>query len=110
LKKTLSIFFIVLLLSFQYARQLSYIGCKFFYTTANNDCGCDSILNPNSENNTELPDMAQHKHIRADDFVKHFYSGILLQASILSKKTAYHFSNSPISEGTKDGLFRPPDA
>lgn len=86
------------------------MGCKFFYAIVNNDCGCDSILIANAEKNTELPDMAHHKHIRADDFVKHYYSGILQQTSFLTKKTKYYFADSPIPEGAKDDLFRPPGA
>jgi hypothetical protein len=86
------------------------MGCRFFYASSKNDCGCDNILKINSGMNTELPDMAHHKHIRADDFVKYFYSDSLLPASTLIKRTAYYLSNSLIPEGTKDGLFRPPDA
>ncbi len=67
MRTKLAILFTLLILTAQYAKQLSYMGCKAF-VPENATCNCETILQEKEPYNGYAP--TQHKHIHVDDFVK----------------------------------------
>lgn len=67
LKKIFTIGFVFLLLCLQYARHLSYLGCKVV-TPNNAQCSCEKILLEKEEDHSYAPNG--HKHIKVEDFVQ----------------------------------------
>jgi hypothetical protein len=109
-KKALSIFFIVLLLTTQYARQLSYMGCKLFYNNTTSDCGCNNIVKSTPQNDTDGPTATVHKHLHVEDFVKNNTPQAALISFKLNFCKKYFTYNSPLSCRANAELLRPPNA
>jgi hypothetical protein len=109
-KKTTAILFIILLLSAQYARQLSYMGCKLFYSSVANDCGCEKILDTKTEPKTDTSSATVHKHLHIDDFIKRFTLKTTIEVSSFRKEKKYFVYSSPLNKGIINSLFHPPNA
>ncbi len=105
----MSIFFIMLLLTTQYARQLSYMGCKLFYKTTTSDCGCDKIVKTIPQNKADAPASTVHKHLHIEDFVKTNISQTSTSLLQLKPVKKYFTYQSPLSFGANNELLRPPN-
>jgi hypothetical protein len=69
-KKTITIFFMSLLVVVQYAKHVSYLGCQFLNTVSSNEfkCDCQAILTNTSNPITDFENTVQHNHIHIDDY------------------------------------------
>jgi hypothetical protein len=70
LKKVISILFIALFFTAQYARQLAYLECKLAAGNATEaaQCDCEKQTGIDKTEDKELPPGKSHTHISVDEF------------------------------------------
>jgi hypothetical protein len=101
----LAILFSILLLSAQYARQLSYMGCKIL-VPKNATCNCQGILVQKELSHEYAP--LQHKHIHIDEYVQQNENCNLSANNIFFAQK--HYPNYVVAtlDVSKSKLFKPP--
>jgi hypothetical protein len=72
LKNSITISFLILLLTAQYARQLSYMGCTLYnqlQANASYSCDCERILNQEAPTATDYESTTTtHRHLHVEDY------------------------------------------
>jgi len=96
----------------QYARQLSYLECKFSNTfkTSTTKCDCEKQAGFDKKNDKQPPVSATHTHIHMDEFfavarevVVNFYYRVL-------KSNSIHLPAEDECEGNYAKPWQPPTA
>jgi cyclophilin family peptidyl-prolyl cis-trans isomerase len=112
LKTTITIFLVTILFAAQYAKHLSYMGCRFYNIVSDSaiKCDCEKAYSKEKSSPTDEHNNTIHKHLQIDDYVKIGAVKIatpkyLSIASILFKKF-----KSTIKDGFYNKPLQPPEA
>jgi hypothetical protein len=109
LYKLQTILFIALLALAFYAKQISYLGCKYFAKTEV-DCGCDVLVKKQKRNTTTdfNHNSPSHKHIAADDYVATNTTKTIPFNNAFLKKQKFVFFATNLINGSIYKIFKPP--
>lgn len=105
MRTSIAILFTVLILSVQYARQLSFMGCELF-VPENAVCECQTTVE--KKNQSDQNTTAQHKHLHIDEFFQHNENPILIFSKCYFKKASFPLENSEAIIQYSHSVFKPP--
>jgi hypothetical protein len=109
-KNSITIFLLSLLLTAQYAKQLSYMGCKLYSkVNATITCDCEKIITP-SNTSTDYEHTTMHRHLQVDEYVNFTKSTYSCFSLVQNTKILNGFYTPNISTGFLAKLVKPPEA
>ncbi len=112
MKNTISILLLSILFAAQYAKHLSYMGCRLFNMVTKDAvmCDCEKAFTKEKTPPTDEHNSTIHKHVQIDEYLKIEAKKIINIEFLNIETQSYSILNCTISTGFHNQLHKPPEA